>query len=75
MTTNTNSPNTPSTSRLLRLSSILAPNGPIPVSKSTWWKKVRSGEFPPAVKLSERVTCWKEQDVMALIKRFEDGEA
>lgn len=61
--------------RLLRLSSILAPKGPIPVSKSTWWKKVRAGEFPPAVKLSERITCWKEQDVLALIKRFEDGEA
>ncbi|UIJ99253.1 AlpA family phage regulatory protein [Rhizobium leguminosarum] len=75
MTTDTNIANALPPIRLLRLSSILAPNGPIPVSKSTWWKKVRSGEFPPAIKISERVTCWNQQDVLALIQRFEDGEA
>jgi predicted DNA-binding transcriptional regulator AlpA len=60
--------------RLLRLSSILAPKGPIPVSKSTWWKKVRSGEFPPAVRLGPRTTSWKESDIIALIKRFEEDK-
>jgi len=30
----------------VRLSQILAPAGPIPVSKSTWWAKVKSGHFP-----------------------------
>jgi predicted DNA-binding transcriptional regulator AlpA len=60
--------------RLLRLSSILAPKGPIPVSKSTWWKKVRSGEFPAGVKLGPRTTAWRQGDILALIKRFEGGE-
>lgn len=29
----------------VRLASILAPRGPIPVSKSTWWAGVKSGRF------------------------------
>ncbi|WP_245483505.1 helix-turn-helix transcriptional regulator [Rhizobium leguminosarum] len=60
--------------KLLRLSSILAPMGPIPVSKSTWWKKVRSGEFPAGLKLGPRTTAWRQSDVLALIKRFEGTE-
>jgi predicted DNA-binding transcriptional regulator AlpA len=74
MTTNNENSYAESSSRLLRLSNILAPKGPIPVSKSTWWKKVRTGEFPPAVKISERITAWREEHVVALIKRFESGE-
>ena len=30
----------------VRLSSIIAPSGPIPVSKSTWWQGVKDGRFP-----------------------------
>jgi len=30
----------------VRLSGILAPRGPIPVSKSTWWAGVKSGRYP-----------------------------
>lgn len=30
----------------VRLSQILAPSGPIPVSKSTWWQGVKDGRFP-----------------------------
>lgn len=74
MTTDTKIPNALQPIRLLRLSSILAPNGPIPVSKSTWWKKVRTGEFPRPIKVTERVTCWNQQDVLALIQRLENGE-
>ena len=29
----------------LRLSSIIAPHGPIPVSKSTWWAGVKAGQL------------------------------
>jgi len=39
----------------------------IPVSKSTWWAGVRSGRFPKAVKVSSRVTCWKEDEVLSYI--------
>ncbi|GAB4363826.1 MAG: hypothetical protein Kow0026_28570 [Oricola sp.] len=54
---------------LLRLSSILAPNGPIPVSKSTWWAGVRDGRFPKPLKLGPRITVWRAEDIHALLER------
>ena len=54
---------------LLRLSSILAPKGPIPVGKSTWWDGVKTGRFPQPVKLGPRVTAWRAEDIRALIQR------
>lgn len=53
----------------MRLSSILAPNGPIPVSKSTWWAGVKDGRFPKPLKISTRVTVWRVEDIRALIER------
>lgn len=51
---------------LVRLSQIIAPRGPIPVSKSTWWEGVKSGRFPQPIKLSSRVTAWRVEDVRAI---------
>ena len=53
----------------VRLSSILAPNGPIPVGRSTWWAGVKSGRFPKPVKLGPRITAWRVEDIRALIER------
>jgi len=53
---------------LVRLSSILAPHGPIPVSKSTWWAGVASGRYPKPVKLGPRITAWRAEDIHALIE-------
>lgn len=39
----------------------------IPVKKSCWWEGVRTGRYPPAVKLSPRVTAWRVEDIRALI--------
>ena len=55
------------TSGFVRLSSILAPDGPIPVSKSAWWAGVKSGRFPAPVKLGPRTTAWRVEDIRALI--------
>ncbi|MBL4618632.1 MAG: AlpA family phage regulatory protein [Marinicaulis sp.] len=52
----------------LRLGSILAPVGPIPVSKSTWWAGVKSGRYPKPVKLGPRITAWRVEDIIHLIK-------
>ncbi len=38
----------------------------IPVSRSRWWQGVRDGTFPPPMKLSERVTCWRAEDIRKL---------
>jgi prophage regulatory protein len=52
----------------VRLPSIIAPQGPIPVSKSTWWEGVRSGRYPRPVKLGPRITAWRVEDIRALIE-------
>ncbi|MCB1518920.1 MAG: AlpA family phage regulatory protein [Hyphomicrobiaceae bacterium] len=51
----------------LRLPAIIAPNGPIPVSKSTWWAGVKNGRYPKPVKLSTRVTAWRVEDIRDFI--------
>ena len=59
---------------LLRLKDILAPGGPIPLSKSSFYAKVRSGEYPRPVKISARVSAWKATDILALLKSFEENK-
>jgi predicted DNA-binding transcriptional regulator AlpA len=44
----------------------------IPICKSTWWNKVKSGEFPQPVKLGERTTAWRVEDIRELIGEFEN---
>ena len=51
----------------VRLKQILAPAGPIPISKSTWWAGVKDGRFPKPIKLGDRVTVWRAEDIQALI--------
>lgn len=52
----------------VRLSAILAPRGPIPVSKSTWWAGIKDGRFPQPVKLGPRITAWRVEDIRSLIE-------
>lgn len=52
----------------VRLASILAPRGPIPVSKSTWWAGIKTGRFPQPVKLGPRITAWRVEDIRRLIE-------
>jgi prophage regulatory protein len=54
----------------VRLSAILAPRGPIPVGKSTWWQGVRDGRFPKPVKLGPKTTAWRVADIRELIERL-----
>jgi len=44
-----------------------------PVSKSTWWAGVKSGRYPQPVKLSERCTAWRVEDIRALIEQGGKG--
>jgi predicted DNA-binding transcriptional regulator AlpA len=41
----------------------------VPVCAATWWNGVKSGRYPKSVKLSPRVTCWRVEDIRALIER------
>jgi predicted DNA-binding transcriptional regulator AlpA len=41
----------------------------IPVGRSTWWEGVRTGRFPkPCKPFGPRITCWRVEDVRALIE-------
>jgi len=46
----------------------------IPVGKTCWWAGVKSGRFPKPVKLSERCTAWKAEDIHALIKQIAEQQ-
>ncbi len=42
--------------------------GIVPFSSATLWRKVKAAEFPAPVKLSERVTAWRVEDVRAWLQ-------
>ncbi len=35
----------------------------VPISKSTLWRRIQARTFPEPVKLSERVTVWRVEDI------------
>ncbi len=41
----------------------------VPISKSTLWRRVRARTFPEPVKLSERVTVWRAEDIRRWIEQ------
>ena len=53
---------------LVRLKSILAPEGPIPLSKSAWRAGVAAGRYPQPVKLGPRTTAWRAEDIRLLME-------
>lgn len=40
----------------------------LPLSRSAWWAGVKSGRFPPPVKLGPRTTAWRVEDIRTLIE-------
>ena len=46
----------------------------IPVGKSTWWAGVKSGKYPPSIKIGSRTTVWRAQDIHDLIDQLANGE-
>ncbi|MEQ9314375.1 MAG: AlpA family phage regulatory protein [Henriciella sp.] len=52
----------------VRLKDIIAPYGPVPVCKSTWWQGVKDGRFPKPQKLGSRITVWRAEDIRALFE-------
>ena len=54
-------------SGFVRLSKIIAPGGPLPISKSAWWEGVRTQRYPQPVKLGPRITAWRCEDIRTLM--------
>lgn len=61
------------TNGYLRLKQIIAPEGPLPISKSGFWAGVRDGRFPKPRKISSRVTVWRVEDIETLLGQIEAG--
>ena len=55
--------------RFLRLRDILAPRGPIPISRSSWWLGVKTGRFPRPLKIGPRTTVWYSADIDRLVNQ------
>lgn len=62
-TTNTSQKTDPLQSGYNLRVSALAPR--LGISKNQIWRLVRQGKFPKPIKLSEKVTVWKADDVLA----------
>lgn len=60
------------TTGFVRINQIIAPDGPIPVSRSTWWVGCKSGRFPQPIKLTPGVTVWRAEDIRQLFECVED---
>lgn len=61
-------------SGLVRLSQILGDKKRgippiVPVSRSSWWAGITTGRFPQPIKLGPRTTCWRVEDIRALLAR------
>ncbi|PCJ99167.1 MAG: transcriptional regulator [Zetaproteobacteria bacterium] len=52
----------------VRLSTVLKV---FPVSKSTWWAGIKDGRFPKGVKLSDKITAWRVDDIRELIAQVD----
>jgi prophage regulatory protein len=46
----------------------------VPVSRSTWLNWEKSGKAPKSIKLGERVTVWRVEDVIAFIEKLGETE-
>ena len=46
----------------------------VPVSKSTWWSGVRTGRFPPAIKVTPGVSAWRWEDIQTLLESLRPAE-
>lgn len=55
---------------LLRLAQIIAPDGPINISASSWWNGVKDGRFPRPLKLGPRTTVWSGAALNEAIRRL-----
>jgi prophage regulatory protein len=47
----------------------------VPVGRSTLWQWVRDQKFPAPVKLSERITAWRVEDVRSWLAAQGQKEA
>lgn len=65
-------------SRFYRLREIIGDRkqgipGIVPVSKAAWYAGIKEGRYPKPVKLSEKTSAWRSEDIDSLVKRINNG--
>ncbi len=50
----------------IRLPSVLAPRGPLAISRSSWFEGINDGIYPKSVKLAPRIAAWRIEVIRAL---------
>lgn len=58
----------------VRIKQIVAPNGPLPIGRSSFWAMVKAKKAPQPRKISPRVTVWKAEDINEMLAAIERGE-
>lgn len=43
-----------------------------PISKSAWWAGIRAGKFPKQIKLGEKTSVWKAEQIWALFTQSDN---
>lgn len=43
----------------------------IPVSKSTWYRGIKSGIYPKPVRISTRASAWKMEEIIRCLESLE----
>ncbi|MHB1140671.1 MAG: helix-turn-helix transcriptional regulator [Sulfuricaulis sp.] len=46
-----------------------------PISKSAWWRGIKTGIYPKPVRLGERCTAWRASDISELLERVSNQNA
>mgnify|MGYP000594867546 CR=1 FL=1 len=46
----------------------------LPIGRSTWWQGVKEGRYPASIKLGERTTVWRVEDIRNVIAAASEGE-
>jgi predicted site-specific integrase-resolvase len=59
----------------VRESSIVKPNGVLPVNRSTLWRWVRDGHFPKPYRLGPNTVAWKAEEVRKFMDSAEPAGA
>lgn len=54
----------------IRLKEIVGAGGIIPISRSSFLARVKSGEFPPPHRIGPRTTAWKRDAIVELVERL-----
>lgn len=54
----------------IRLKEIVGAGGIIPISRSSFLARVKSGEFPPPHRIGPRTTAWRRDAIVELVERL-----